>query len=405
MPLFGQAFNQQKQEQVRANSQLKQKRNVDSGTYYNDSYAIEQFIRTEANDDPFLSMNDPTYYGFKLFFHFDAISGLLADESNLNSALAYLNRIGQTKRYELLGRFINVLSRVNSEASWIFQSLDGLEDVYNTPFHEVEVDKTVTINTLETLDTKIMSLMQMYRQIAYDYDRMVEVLPANLRRFSMSIYLYDFRNFDNLKQDNVDFLQTVKNQDIRQLNHTLFDFGYCEFQTTSGSVPISQASNVESTPLTNNIAIRFRKFAVSSLFKSITGDKELKAEATTLVQAGATNETPDLRPARGIDRIRQNVNDDISALLDDETWKTKARDIVTDAGRTLVDRVRARLTSLYLGNIHGFSLDDLLRVATNPSARGAFNDTYSRLTGTRSLGNDTKVVTYTELANVFENER
>lgn len=389
---------------IRPNSVQKAKRNHDSDLYYNDSYAAEKFINVHTSDsdtDAFSVLNDPTYTGFKLFFHFDATSGLLANEQHQNSALAYLKRIGQTERYNLLNRFINVLSRVNSETPWIFQSIDGLEELWNVPFTESYVNKQLTLNTLETIDGKISSLATMYRNIAYDFERHVEVLPVNLRRFSMSIYLYDFRNFDNLSQTAVDLLQTVKNQDVNDLNHTLLDVGYCQFDVTSGSGPASVASNISYDMTPNNLKINYEKFVISALFKSITGNTKVSAESFAFTDAAVTGES-EFSPDKGSKNgTFGQVKDSVNELLNLDSWKTKAVNIIDDQQDAFIDRVRATVVAKLLGNVHGFALTDMMKYSTDSDYRQQFSNIYSRISGNASLSNQTSVDAE-DLGNIYE---
>ena len=201
--------------------------------FYHSSYEIENFIQIvddEAGGDPFKTMTDPTYSGFKLFFHFGAQSGLLAAASNTNSALAYLARIGQMSRHDLLLRFINTLSKVNSITPWIFQDIENLQELYSRKRSDhLITGAEINIKTLETIDGKIQSLVHMYREISWDSTRGVWILPENLRKFSMAIYVYDFRVFSDFSLTAAQLLQTVQNTDIRNLNHTLFELGHCQF--------------------------------------------------------------------------------------------------------------------------------------------------------------------------------
>ena len=400
---FGQPEQNQQYLQY-ANSITKSKQTTDSGLIYNDNYAIENFLNVhldKANQDTFQVLNDPTYFGFKIFFHFDATSGLLAAERNTNSALAYFERIGQTKRKQLLERFINVLSKVNSITPWMFQSIEGLDDIYATPFNEVYMKKPITINTLETIDGKIASLIMMYKHIVYDSERHVEVIPKNLRSFSMSVYLYDFRNFNNLSQTSVDLLQTIKNHDIKNLNHILIDLGYCEIDAfASGSSMIASANNSEYNPVTNNIKINTEKAAISGLFKSITGNTELDAEQFSMVEIGTIGET-EYRPNRGISGVQQLIRDDINGLLDLDSWKTKVSDAITDIEHSYIDRIRASLTAKYLGNVHGFSLEDIYRFARDEDYRTQFNNIYSKNQGTKSLRLKAERPNYNELEDLY----
>lgn len=391
--MFGINSNLSNDTASRPNSVLKSKRNHDSGLYYNDSYAAETFINVftdNAEADTFGVLNDPTYTGFKLFFHFDATSGLFADERYENSALAYLKRIGQTDRYNLLQRFINVISRVNSETPWIFQSIDGLEEMYNTPFQDIYINKQLVIQTLETIDGKISSIAQMYRNIAYDFERRVEVLPVNLRRFGMSIYLYDFRNFDNLSQTAVDLLQTVRQQDVKQLNHILLDVGYCQFDITSGTGPLTAANNMQHDMTTNNLKINYEKYVISSLFKSITGNTQLSSKSFVFTEAALLGET-EFRPNRTIAGQTININKYEHDLLDSDAWKRKATDAFGDVKHAVFDRIHAELTGALLGNVHGFSFADLMKFSTDTDYRVQFSNAYSRISGNTSLSNVTSV--------------
>jgi hypothetical protein len=401
-------FGKKDKNNVEVNSELKRKRSIDNDLYYNDNYAIENFVQVFVNQgdtDTFKVLNDPTYLGFKLFFHFDALSGLLAEESNVNSALAYLNRIGQTGRYNLLNRFINVLSRVNSYTPWIFDSIDGISEIYEQPFHEVDLDKQITIHTKETIDCKIASLTQMYRHIVYDYDRMVEIVPANLRRFSMSVYLYDFRNFDDTSVTATDTLQTIKNQDIRSLNHMMFDLSMCEFTTKSGSAFVSTVSNVDaSEPVANQLIIDVKKANISSLFKTITGDTTLSPEEfvarDSMVDVAVTGET-EFKPEKGISKLWSSAKASAAAAVDIDNLKTQAQNIVEDAARYGLQYVTSALTARYLGNVYGFDLLNTVNFGSNFDYRQQFNNISSRLTGSRSLDNAEKHKTTTELGNVY----
>lgn len=139
------------------------------------------------------TISDPVSLAWRPFFGFSDTCGLLANESHVNSALNYLKRIGETYRYTLLKKFIEQLKMISSRMTYVFQEIEGLETAYKRKPWESSVgddNARITIKTLETVDFKIQSLMNMYRDIWFDYSRMAEILPANLRRFSLSIFVY-----------------------------------------------------------------------------------------------------------------------------------------------------------------------------------------------------------------------
>ena len=406
---------------IHASTVKKTKAAYAAGTYYNSSYEIENFIQVfqdEAKGNPFKVLNDPTWTGFKLFFHFTATSGLLAEETNVNSALAYLKRIGQNARYELLKRFIETLSKVNSITPWMFQDIEGLQDAWSRKHSDILYDKELTINTLETIDGKIGSLVKMYRDISFDYVRWTHVLPVNLRRFSMSIYVYDFRMFDNGSETAKDFLQTLDNVDIKRLNHTMFDLGYCQFTNDSGKEFFETISNNPKSENTNNLTIKFEAIDISSLFRSITGSesissrqlaKELVVVSTTPTDAASSIDNSNtkivvkngvtyrvktiggIKTSDVVDRLSSTalgstIIDKYDELTSVEAWKTKLGNVEENTEASIAKKIESALTGLYLGNIHGFGFADILKLAENQNGfKETFIDTYSLLPQNNSL--------------------
>ncbi|BBI90627.1 hypothetical protein HYO65_gp235 [Tenacibaculum phage PTm1] len=338
---------------------------------YNSNYGIENFVNVVSDIDnsldTFKVLTDPTYSGFKLFFHFDATSGLLADETYIDSALAYLKRIGYTEKYELLKRFINVLSKVNSITPWIFQDVEGLQELYTEPFEEIYKEHQLNILCLETVDNKIGSIAQMYKSIAYDHHNRKWILPKNLRQFSMSIFVYDYRVFSDLNASSIEFLQTIENTNITQLNHTLFDLGYCQFDAPSGGAFFESVSNNRSDANLNNLAIKFEQYDISGLFKSLLGNaqigsKALASMATTNVNNVVTDDSffskRNLLSRSGVDIIRTKVN--VNDFLDVDKWRTKVEDFGTATASDAIERIRGAVSGLYLGNVYGFGVDDVI---------------------------------------------
>ena len=171
-----------------------------------DFKSFKQPIDTYSSD--FLKLfQDPTYLGFKLFFHGIGqetntnsginSSGLLGPEDNPNSALFYLKQLeGETgARFNMLKDFKALLIRINTEFPWYFQSIEGLEDAWKRDINKPKFMKELTITCLESIDLRITSLMDLYRKVVYDWKNRRYVLPDNLRHFEMTIKVFDNRNF------------------------------------------------------------------------------------------------------------------------------------------------------------------------------------------------------------------
>lgn len=339
------------------------------GRVYVSDYDLEYFINyyTTEHGNSIIENQDPIYTGFKMFFHFDAPNGLFADETYTNSALAYLKRIGQTQRYNLLKRFINTLSEINSLTPYVFQSIDGISELWTQPFSDVLTNKQINIQTLEMIDMRLASLTVMYRTIVFDNERKCYVVPENLRKFSMSVYIHDMRVFNELDKNNARFLKTESNQDVTKLNHIMFDLGYCEFNINSGAEFLSTVSRNNNEANINNLTIDFEQYDISGLFRTITGDNNLNAlemSLSDIVNIGKVSEENRFK-REFTDFVGENVDyvdDRLSELLDFDRWKTNLSDIVLQGESRLIDLAQSRLTRLYLGNVYEFSIDDILNL-------------------------------------------
>lgn len=196
---------------------------------------------------------DPTYLGFKFVFDFGALpvnleygwapSPLLrvanytsvngaanmpqnmfgqpqytmADPTNVIYYSAYnylLQRDGNyrggnaLKRANALRQFQILLQDINNNSPWFFQSitgLDQLEKVDHAGFQDEQgldsfnsartSGKTLTIECLESLNLRLTALANLYNQATFDADNMRWLVPRNLRKFTMWIYVTEIRNF------------------------------------------------------------------------------------------------------------------------------------------------------------------------------------------------------------------
>lgn len=134
---------------------------------------------------------DPLTLNFKLMLDFSHKSGLLADESNVDSALAYLKRIGQNDRYEMLKVWIDKLKLFVKNYDFLILNVEGLDNVTNKkPGDAFGIEDKLKFTIRETSDMRFQSLITIYRMIWFDNIRNVEVIPANLRRFNGSVLVY-----------------------------------------------------------------------------------------------------------------------------------------------------------------------------------------------------------------------
>ena len=144
---------------------------------------------------------DPTYLSF--FLMFDTVdrehSPLLA-----GPAQEYLDNMvdanfGTTYGVRL-DAFKKVLTKINKEMPWFWQKITGLEltQTYGDmkePWRGAEKPK-IDIECLEeNIELTAIGLMTLYRNAAYDYQRHLEILPKNLRKFRVWVVVSEVRTF------------------------------------------------------------------------------------------------------------------------------------------------------------------------------------------------------------------
>lgn len=244
-----------------------------------DFVSIDQFRKGRLHNR---MHQDPTYLSF--FLTFDWYS----EESPLFSgeAESYLrNVVGDDVRADKLKRFIKILKKLNTEMPWFWQSISGLETTkqYNKmedPFRG-GTDSKITITCLESVELPVTGLIDLYKQAAYDFSRWVEVIPNNLRRFNMYVYVSEVRIFRTNKAsqfvantiDNTGLLGTKDdgqartsssivnssyNGDVRSVRpHFEIGLSHCTFDIESTSAVFQDLSKSPDQPVAPSISIMY----------------------------------------------------------------------------------------------------------------------------------------------------
>lgn len=181
------------------------------------------FIRTAREGAA--EYDDPEALYFKILFGFSDEYGLLSvpkesskeseNISNLkdqfsnkgadkpkyldfnNTAYNYLLLNGETQRAQYLQDFVYLLSNISADTPWFFQSIEGVDSALERKlFDSDEVKLTndkqnITIKCLgDAYDTRIATLLDLYRAACFSYQRKKEIVPRNLRKFNMYILIF-----------------------------------------------------------------------------------------------------------------------------------------------------------------------------------------------------------------------
>ena len=121
---------------------------------------------------------------------------------------AFVGTSNQVKRAQALKQFQVLLNDINSNSPWFFQSIDGLDELEkikisgfqpeggNDDFNvQRTAGKVLTINCLESINLRISALANLYNQAVFDADNMRWLVPRNMRKFTMWIFVTEIRNF------------------------------------------------------------------------------------------------------------------------------------------------------------------------------------------------------------------
>ena len=345
--------------------------------------------------------NDPTFLGFLLLFDWtsphdptgsyylgggspllaggidEAVAG--SDPSSWNppkgTAMDYLKRTEEFTRMKYLNAFINTLKSINYYMPWYWQSIEGLEELWKWKHFEDPYrggdDAMLKIACLESIDLKVTALMDFYKKACYDFEHRRIIIPENLRKFKVSIYIEEIRKFqidksftegltgsinsnlaksaasaalDNPITNGISDILSQKDGDtLTYINgagaQLMFDLHYCEFETDESSVFLANANMTLPEAATQLIAFKYENVRQESTYPFRY--MELK------------------NPSGNVGGF--NMDGALDKLKD------RAAQVVAGAVSKEIKNLTGRLNGLLLGNVHGFSLGSLQTALTQGS--------------------------------------
>jgi hypothetical protein len=300
--------------------------------------------------------NDPTYLGF--FLLFQPNSPLLNTTDAPGSAYYYLNKIGEKTRAKLVLALSDIIRDINHNMPWYWQSITGLENAYKWKDMKEPYmgggDAKITISTLESIDLKITQVMELYRRIVYDMDYRREILPVNLRKFRMWVWVQEIRKFkidrsllamgaNALGYTGIGgTLDKKADETARIVNENspwmLFQLDMCEFMPDESAPFLATLSFSEPTPASNSISIKY---------ENLKYDFGPNLGTDLAARLNALDEEPDTF----VDRMKAKMQ---------EMATNAAVNIAQEVENMAVNAVTGFVTNLYLGNVHGFSVSGAL---------------------------------------------
>lgn len=177
-----------------------------------------------------------------------------------NSAWSYLKLNDENERAEKLERFVSLLSNINSCSPWYFKSISGLDAALerkgpNGENFEVGERQKITINCLpDAFDNRIGTLLDLYRDITWSWINKKQIIPSNLLRFDMAVYIFESPlSYWHKDEDDLN----ASNTNNYTASYKLLEFHDCEFEYNSVKSGYSDISNESGITPTYSIDISF----------------------------------------------------------------------------------------------------------------------------------------------------
>lgn len=319
---------------------------------------------------------------FKIFFYFmngdsekkdENSGGLLAptwlrpvketDLYQYNSAWSYLKMNCEDERADRLENFVNLLSNISAESPWYFSEISGIDTalerkVSEKDFKIEETRKKISIKCLsDPYDDRISTLLDLYRAIVWDWQSKREIVPANLRKFDMGIFIYNdpiipfHKMSDGILSDifkSYEYAGIGETNSEYKTSYKYIEFHNCEFDYDSSKSGLSTLTNKEGIMPEYNIDIffddcyeeRYNEFLLQEIGDYILQDTSY-SDSTNILNDPFYNED-----------LEKRLN------FFDKGFLTNLVGQVANVG---VDAAKGLVNRALLGNLYTFSLTKMAK--------------------------------------------
>lgn len=368
-------------------------------------------------------IDTPSHNYFKLLFYFDNkdagenSGGLLAPTwlldvpvdqlYNYNSAWSYLVQNAEIERAEKLEQFVTLLSNINSESPWYFSEISGVDEAINRSvvtsgeFKLEDSRKKISIKCLpDAVDQRIGTLLSLYRDVTWSWIMKREVIPANLRKFDMAVYIWETptTNINSKLTDKFEvLLDSTLNEGSSMFtsSYKLIEFHNCEIDYNSVKSGLSALNNKEGWSPEYTIDIMFddcyehnyNAFMMRTIGDIIQSDYKYisKAQKTDPKKAAELEERLgrlSYMSSEEIDNLKEsapNKNDSINANRLPGYPKSASRpsgiigNVVNELMGTAKEELKSFANRLFLGNLYTYSISKLSDQLTGALRGQVFN--------------------------------
>lgn len=316
-------------------------------------------------------IDDPTYLGFTLFFDvtsplFNGAIGGTSTSSNTvegsQSAIGYLEKIGESNRAGYLRAFIQGIREINATRPYYWQTIAGLDAAWNSlasmgpdPYVGSKDGEGIAIACLEAVDLKITALFNLYKMAVYDSAYKRFVLPRNLMYFDVDVQVGEVRQFKKtinllsivsggsfLNGSNIPAADVVGNN----ASFVKFRFSDCLWIPEESGKVFDSVSNVGGEVASTSIKWSYSNVIIDAQFAGYD-QSLLDSRQQTVSQLS------------GSAALLQFAKDQVAQA---------AQQAVQAAAQAAERAVLAQAQGLLFGNVHGGVQNQIANILQNPGA-------------------------------------
>jgi len=291
-----------------------------------------------------------------------------------DSAELFLRRNGYSDKANDLIDFISKLSSISQDSEWYFESIAGLESAFNFDFTSNKVrggdgESLISITLPETLDMRITSMMSKYYNALYDVKNRRDLIPENLKYFSMTVYVADFRDFvaydktlfagGNYASPTQAFERALGKQDIQTIDipQMVLTFKNCYFDPFSFSNILAELNNSEPTQGAHTLDIRYNGDVEYSVF-DLANNSVIDSKSDTSVINNEIKSAQDKLNGFAREAGIENPEEITNQLA---TVGSRLAGQGLGIINQNIERVRGELRDLALGNVYSGNLSTALQ--------------------------------------------
>ena len=270
--------------------------------------------------------------------------------------------------------------------------------------------------------------MSLYRDVAYDFQRWIEVLPHNLREFTMHVKVCEIRTirstvpdsskkpWSDAKSEEREYIPVNQELTADFQPHFMFKFTSCYFDLSSGTGIFGEYSNADYTEAKNKIKIKWKSVKeYSSLFlngfdtgasnnNNLGGTSigELGSGTSRLnkVKAFGENIKDAFQQAKD-GTLKDNIKENVSAKLDgikpsvgdvksfaQQAAEGLAEDALTSAEEAARGAIQDKLADAILGNVYGVNTLSNVQDALNAGSLNGVRNLINKETISDNAGDE-----------------